>query len=115
MEMMLTMCFSIKSSIKANGTIDFRVDLILTFYDIFGGGKLSKLFFYLYGFPFKISIFSMIMLIMLTLISGWVSGFFELVSGEESLNRIEEVFATKSDFVSTTNNKDKNNNKYQYR
>ena len=57
----------------------------------------------------------MIMLIMLTLISGGISGFFVLVSGEESLNGIKEIFATKRDFISTTNNKDKNNNKDQYR
>lgn len=116
MEMMFAMRFRVQSRVETNRTVNLRIYFILTFYDVFGGGKLRKLFSGLYSFPFEFRIFLMVMLMMFSLLCWtWISVFFELVSNEEGLNGINKVFTTKCHSFSTTNNKDKNDDRSQYR
>lgn len=116
MEMMFTMCFSVQSRVEADWTVNLRIYLILTFYDIFWSRKLRKLLSDLYCFPFESWIFLMIMLMMLSLLC-WtgISMFFKLIPHEKSLNGINKIFATKCDSMSTTNEQDENDNGSQYR
>ena len=112
MEMVFAMRFSVQSRVEADGTVDLRINLILTFYDVFWSGKLRKWFSDLYGFPFESWIFLMIMLVMLSLLCWtWIFVFFKLIPHEEGLNGINEIFAAKCDSFSTANYYDKNYNR----
>lgn len=105
MEMMFAMRLSVQSRVETDWTVNLRVDFILTFNDVLGGGKLKKLLSDLYGFPLEFRIFLMVMLMMLSLLCwSWISVFFELISHKEGLNGINKIFTTKCDSLSTTNN-----------